>query len=121
MFIRIIAVLFGIAFIGAGIAGFLPQFTVDGLLLNIFEVDSMHNIVHIVSGVIAIMAATSFKYAKLYFEIFGIIYLFVALLGFWRNGDLFMMHMNLADNILHVVIGVIAVYLGFSAKSRPAY
>ena len=66
--IRILAVLFGIAFIFGGVAGFMPAFMTNGALFGIFEVDSMHNIVHIASGVIAIMCATSYKYSKLYFN-----------------------------------------------------
>lgn len=116
--LRIIAILFGIGFIFAGVAGFLPTFVQDGLLFGYFEVNAMHNMVHLVSGVIAIMAATRFSLAKLYFQVFGIIYTLLALVGFWRNGDLFVMHMNMADNILHIVIGVVAIYLGFSARER---
>ncbi|TAK72929.1 MAG: DUF4383 domain-containing protein [Gammaproteobacteria bacterium] len=120
MFVRSLAVLFGIGFIFAGVAGFLPQFTTDGMLFGLFATDTMHNLVHIISGVIAIMAATSFKYARLYFEVFGIIYLLVALAGFWLNGELLMMQMNFADNLLHLAIGVVAVYVGFSAKNKLA-
>jgi len=116
--LRLFAILFGIAFIFAGVAGFLPAFTIHGYLFDFFEVDTMHNIVHIVSGVLAIMASTSFKYTKLYFLIFGIIYLLVAIAGFWRHGDLFVMHVNMADNILHMSIGVVASYLGLTAIRR---
>lgn len=113
MLLRIIAILFGIAFIFVGVVGFMPSFKPNGLLFYYFEVNAMHNIVHLVSGVIAIMAATSFYYARLYFQIFGIIYGLVAILGFWRDGNLFIMHVNLADNILHVVIAIVALLLVF--------
>ena len=116
--LRIMAILFGITFIFAGVAGFLPSFTTDGLLFGYFAVDSMHNIAHIVSGVIAIMAATSPKYTRWYFQIFGIIYAVVAIVGFWRGGDLYIMTVNFADNILHTVIGVVALYLGFFVKNQ---
>ena|SRR5579863_3311796 len=120
--IRIAAVIFGIAFIFAGIAGFLPQFTTDGMLFGYFEVNAMHNVIHLISGVIAIMAATSFAYSKLYFQIFGVIYGLVAIAGFVLHGDLsfIMMQVNMADNILHAVIAIIALYLGFSAKKQLA-
>ena len=121
MVIRLIAILFGIGFIFAGVAGFLPIFTKEGLLFGIFEVDSMHNMVHLISGVIAIMAATSYRITKIYFTVFGVIYTLAALIGFWRNGDLFVMHVNTADNILHLVIGVISLYLGLYKRKIPAY
>lgn len=117
--LKFLAILFGIAFIFAGVAGFLPSFTTDGLLFGYFAVDSMHNIVHVVSGVLAIMSATSAKYTRLYFQIFGVVYTIVAVLGFWR-GELLMMQMNMADNFLHLGIGVVALFLGFSSKFKHA-
>lgn len=111
---RLLAVLFGIAFIFAGVAGFMPAFTNNGALLGIFEINSMHNIAHIVSGVIAIMAATSYKYSKLFFKIFGLLYTLLAIVGFVRSGDLYLMHVNFADNLLHLVVGIVAILLGFS-------
>jgi hypothetical protein len=116
--VRLLAVLFGIAFIFGGVAGFMPAFTTNGALLGIFQVDSMHNIIHIVSGVIAIMAATSYKSAKLYFLIFGAIYTVIAIVGFARGGDLFMMQVNTADNFLHLGIGVLSLLIGFYAAKR---
>ena len=116
--LRIMAILFGIGFIFAGVAGFLPSFTTDNLLLGYFEVDGMHNIAHITSGVLAIMAATSLKYTRWYFQLFGIIYALLGIVGFWRGGDLYFMTVNFADNILHSVIGVLALYLGFFFKSK---
>lgn len=120
--IRIIAVLFGIGFIFAGVAGFFPSFMPNGLLFGLFEVDLMHNIVHIVSGVIAIMAATSHRYSRLYFQVFGIIYAIVAILGFFLKGDLsfMMMHVNMADNFLHVGIAIVALYIGFFFRRSEA-
>lgn len=114
--LRMIAVLFGIAFIFAGVAGFLPTFTRHGMLFDTFAIDSLHNVIHLVSGVLAIMAATSYRYTRLYFQIFGILYALVAIMGFYRHGDLILMQVNTADNILHIVIAVIALYLGFATK-----
>lgn len=118
--LRTMAILFGIAFIFAGVAGFLPALTQNGLLFGVFEVDAMHNIVHLVSGVIAIMAATSYKFSKLYFQIFGIIYGIVTLVGFVNGGDLYIMHVNMADNFLHLIITIVALLLGFFTQKRIA-
>ena len=115
--LRMIVILFGIGLIFAGVAGFLPNtFMSNDLLFGFFEVNSMHNMFHIISGVLAIMAATNLKYTIWFFKIFGLIYTILAVWGFWTGGDLYMMHVNIADNILHIVLGVIALYLGFSAK-----
>jgi hypothetical protein len=115
---KLLAILFGIGFIFAGVAGFVPALTPDGALLGIFQVDTMHNIVHIASGVLAIMASTSMKWTKLYFLIFGLAYLLVGIIGFARGGDLFMMHVNFADNVLHVGIGVLSLLIWRAAKNR---
>ena len=115
--VRKLAVIFGVAFIAAGIAGFIPGLVTDGnLLLGIFEIDSMHNGVHLLSGIIALVSATQFSYARLYFQVFGVIYTIVAILGFITEGN--MMHMNMADNLLHLVIGIASLYIGF-VLSKP--
>jgi hypothetical protein len=116
--IRIMSAVFGVAFIGAGVAGYLPQFTTDGMLLGIFEVNSMHNMIHIASGVVALLAALNTRFARLYFQIFGLVYAATAVAGVLRNGDLFGMHVNMADNYLHAGISVISLYLGFLYKSE---
>lgn len=116
--LRFLAVLFGIAFIFAGVAGFLPQFNTDGLLFGYFTPSAMHNVIHIASGVIAIMAATSYHASKLFFQIFGLIYSLVAIWGFWNGGDFYIMHLNMADNILHIVIGVVALLIGFTSPKE---
>lgn len=116
--VRILAIIFGVLLIFLGVAGFLPQqFMKDGLLLGYFEANQMHNLVHLVTGVIAILCATSYRAAKWFFKIFGIIYAIFAILGFFWKGDfnMIMMHLNRADNYLHVVIAIIFLYLGFLA------
>ena len=116
MFLRMIAILFGIGFIFAGVAGFLPQFTQNGLLFTLFEVSTMHNLADLVIGVIAIMAATSYYHSRLFFQVLGLVFAVVAIAGFALQGDLgFMkMHFNMADNILNIIIAAIALYLGFA-------
>lgn len=118
--LRMIAILFGILFIFGGVAGFVPMFMKDDLLLGYFMVNQMHNLIYIVTGVLAIMAATSYRSAKLFFCLFGLLYTAIGVWGFWANGDLIIMQVNLADNILHLLVGVLAMYIGFSAKEARA-
>lgn len=113
---RLLAILFGIAFIFFGVAGFLPIFVQDGMLFGFFTATGMHNIIHIATGVIAIMAATSDRYARYYFQIVGLLYTVIAIWGFWSGGDLYIMQVQQADNILHIVIGVIALLIGFHQR-----
>ena len=110
--------LFGVVFLAIGIAGFMPNFAHNGLLFGHFEVNGMHNAVHLISGAIALFAATKASYARLYFQVFGVLYAIVAVLGFVYAGNILMMHFNLADNYLHLVIAVVALYLGFLCKRQ---
>src|SRR5688572_13696482 len=73
-FLRIMAVLFAIAFLAVGVAGFMPNFFQNGLLFGYFEVDTMHNSIHVISGLIALIAATNENYARGFFKVFGLIY-----------------------------------------------
>jgi len=116
--LRLIAILLGIVFIFAGVAGFLPTFTTNGYVFGFFQVDTVHNIVSIVSGVLAIMASTNLKYTKLYFLVIGVVYLILAIAGFWHHGDLYIMHMNMSDNILNLAIGIVTLYIGLTAVRR---
>lgn len=114
--LRVLAFLFGIAFIFAGIAGFLPQFTPEGLLFGYFEVDSFHNSIHLITGLLAILASVQ-NFSKLFFQVFGVLYAIVTIVGFWKGGDFFgIMHMNPYDNYLHLGITIVTLYFGFLFK-----
>ena len=116
---------FGVVFVLIGLLGFVPGVTIDAdngnkLLLGIFEVNTVHNLVHIASGVVALIAATSASYARLYFQVFGVVYGLVTVLGFMMSPVLGLIPVNHADNLLHVVITVAALYLGFLFKQHAA-
>jgi hypothetical protein len=106
----------GVVLILVGIAGF---FTGDMLL--VFKVDTMHNIVHLLSGVLALAAVSMGEsVARLYLIVFGIVYALVAILGFVStDGTIFgLITINAADNYLHTVIalGCLGVGLGSAKK-----
>jgi uncharacterized protein DUF4383 len=117
---------FGVVFVLIGILGFVPALNPGGLLLGIFQVNAFHSVVHIVSGIAALVAAmTGAYYAKLYFKVFGVVYALVTVLGFLTGNGLFgLIPVNMADNLLHLVIAASSLYLGFmgsaSAKAAPA-
>ena len=83
------AIVFGVALVLAGILGFVPGVTNDGMLLGIFHVNTAHNLVHLISGAVALWAGfTSTAHSRTYFRVFGIIYAVVAALGFFvRDGQ----------------------------------
>lgn len=115
------AVITGILFIAAGVLGFVPGLTADGHLLGIFRVDALHNLVHIASGIVAFFVGRASEDAsRRYFQIFGIVYGVVALLGFFYMNEplLGLMAHNTADLVLHIAITAASLYLGFVYQER---
>jgi hypothetical protein len=121
--LRTAAKVFGIVFLVIGVLGFVPGITTDDHLLGIFHVNAAHNIIHLLSGAAALWASsTSTLASRRYFQIFGIVYALVALLGmFYGDEPLlgFIAH-NGADVILHVLIAAASLWLGFGVRDKDA-
>ena len=104
----------GVIFVFIAIWGF-----VDGSKVLVFHVNTMHNLVHLASGILALICAfTSYKAAKMFSIIFGIVYGLVAILGFMDVqfiNDL--LHLNDADDFLH--IGIALLFLGAAFLPMP--
>jgi hypothetical protein len=122
MTLKRIAIVLGAIFVLVGILGFIPGVTSfmpdeeHGRLFGAFAVDTLHNLVHIATGVVAIACGMNSDTAsRTYFKVFGIIYAVVALLGFYygRAPLLGLMANNLPDAALHTVIAAVALFLGF--------
>jgi hypothetical protein len=123
--VKTAAILFGIVFLAIGALGFVPSITTPmadgsgGMLLGIFHVNTMHNIVHLASGAVALLCGMSgFAASRTYFRIFGVIYALVAVLGFMKGDGMLLglISNNMADTYLHVGIAVVSLFLGFVAK-----
>ncbi len=102
---------FGIVFIVIGILGFIQGDSV----LGIFAVDTLHNIVHLASGVLALVFASQGEAAARKFAlILGIVYALVTVLGFLVGGDklLGLITINSADNYLHLLLAVVLIVVG---------
>ena len=123
MTLKRISVIFGVVFVAVGVLGWIPALAPGGKLLGLFDVNAAHNLVHLATGVIAIVCgAASEKASRLFFQIFGVIYAVAAALGFFYGDQpLFgIVSNNRANSVLHVVRAVIALYLGFVMKSTEA-
>jgi len=114
--IRQMAFILGAVFLLIGVLGFVPSATTDGMLLGLFHVNPAHNFVHLLSGVVAVVAGLSGGSAPLwFFRVFGIIYGLVAILGFMGGSEpvLGMIANNRADVWLHALLSLVSLILGF--------
>lgn len=109
-----------IVFILVGVLGFVPGVTSGGYLLGIFEVDTLHNLIHVVSGLVfAYAAITDENTARTVFKVFGVIYAIVAVVGLVQGDTVLgLIATNTADHILHVVLAVVILYVGFGMKEK---
>ena len=108
-----IALVFSIIFIGVGILGFIPNPLVSDN--GVFEVNAMHNFVHILTGIVFFTTKSAEKTALLSLKIVGIAYAGVSILGFFTDGDflLGMIRINDPDKWLHVVLAAVILASGF--------
>jgi hypothetical protein len=118
------AVIFGIVLLVIGILGFVPNISPNGMLFWVFHVNPLHNVIHLLSGLIALwVGSVSIPGSKLFFQIFGVIYALLAVLGFgYQQASIFtLIANNMADAWLHLILGVAALYLGFGLKLSPSH
>lgn len=123
---KTLAMVFGAVFVLVGLLGFVtnPLVGMDG----IFETDMLHNVVHLLFGVILLgVAMKAPASSSKWLLILGVVYLVLAALGFAMIGEggqlLGLVAMNSADHWLHVVLGVVLVAAGVATKggrSMPA-
>lgn len=115
---KTICKILGVVFLLVGVAGFAAP-TLLGAHLT-----PPHNVVHIVSGVIALYFgfAGSLSGAKAFCLVFGIVYLALGVLGLamgtppdrmWMVGPL---HFGTADHAIHILLGVIFLAGGLFTK-----
>jgi hypothetical protein len=116
---RQFAIVFGAVYVLVGVLGFI----LPSPLLGIFGVNVLHDLVHIVVGGVWLAAAFAAPMGltpRLASQGIGVVYLLVAILGFALPTLMDqLLVINMADNFLHLVTAVLALYIGFMAP-RPA-
>jgi hypothetical protein len=120
------ALLAGIVFLVVGILGFVPGVTTHygdlsfaghgsgAKLLGIFQTSILHNIVHLLFGLVGIAMARSWEGARTFLIGGGVVYLVLFVYGLLAHGDSStnFIPVNSADNVLHVAFGVTMIALG---------
>ena len=111
-----LALLFGIAFLGAGVLGFIPGITTNlgdikfagndspAELLGLIQVSILHNIVHLLFGIAGIAMARTWESSRTYLLGSGIIYVVLVLYGILtsNDSDANFVPINRAGDLLHV-------------------
>ena len=119
-------------FLIVGILGFVPGITTaydtmtfaghdsDAKLLGIFEVSVLHNIVHLLFGVVGLLLARTWSGARGFLIGGGLVYLVLWLYGLLidRQSSANFVPVNNADNWLHLALGLGMVVLGFALSGR---
>ena len=127
------ALVVGIVFLLVGVLGFIPGITSnydqlefasadsDALLLGLFQVSILHNIVHLLFGVLGVVMARSVSGARTYLVFGGIVYLVLFLYGLLvgQNSAANFVPVNTADDILHLLLGIGMITLGVVLTRRP--
>lgn len=118
------AFIFGGLFVVLGVLGFIPSFSSQERLLGILEVNRLQNVLHILTGALGIIVGvSSLYYAKMYFKVFGAAFLIIAVLGFVTGDGLGggMLPVNMADDLLCVIIAAVALFVGFIMKEPAGF
>src|SRR3989338_9910458 len=105
----------GVILLIVGVLCFIPNPIVGSG--GVLETDFVHNLVHIVLGVLLFVWPNSTG-----LKVVGAIYLLVAILGFVMGGDkvLGFLTVNSADNWLHLVLGVVLLGAGLMGKGESS-
>jgi hypothetical protein len=124
---RLVGGIFGAVYLLVGIAGFVVSSGADfagseGGMLLLFEVNPLHNIVHLLIGAVLLGAATSsVRAAKAANTGVGAVYLLVGLLGLFLVGSSAnILALNGADNVLHVGSAVLLLGAGLAGDRTTA-
>ena len=118
---RLYAKIVGVVVLLVGIVGLIAGDPEDGLL-GLFNIDIVEDIVHLVTG--GLLAYVGFagsnSAVKAVVTALGVVYLVVGVLGF-VNPELFGLiphEYNLADNILHLALGALALLAALGNASK---
>ena len=123
---RSVARLFGVVLVLVGVLGFLFPSSfgmASTMFVGTFEVNVVHNLVHVLVGVWGLAAARTPAGATAFCKQAGVLFLLLAVLGFIPATV--RMLANLVpiggnDAYLHLVLAVILLYFGYVGTSRQA-
>ena len=112
-----------------GLIGFAADSAFDtgqgidgGKLLGLFEVNGIHNLVHMASGLLLLAVAPKRATARYGVIAFGLVYGLVTLIGLIDGQDVLgLIPVNPADNVLHIALTATALLAGFLSSDDDAH
>ncbi|WP_026931331.1 DUF4383 domain-containing protein [Glycomyces tenuis] len=133
--VQLVTMVVSAVFLLVGVLGFIPGVTTDydsmsfaghessAMLLGLFQVSVLHNIVHLLFGVVGFAMARSAGGARAFLIGGGLVYLVLWIYGLVVDHDSTanFVPLNTADNWLHLILAVGMILLGVvlgGARSR---
>ena len=123
---RLVGAIFGIVYLLVGLAGFFVTTDVAfvataGKPLVVFDVNPLHNIVHLLVGAALLVGSRTVRSAKAVNSTVGGVYLLVGIVGLFLVGSSAnILALNGADNVLHFASAILLLGVGLSADRSPA-
>jgi uncharacterized protein DUF4383 len=126
------ALIFGTVYALIGVLGFVPGAlqpppagvpplsvgTAYGYLLGVFPVNATHDIIHIVVGVLGILAANRLGTARVYCRVMAVVFALLTVMGLVPGTDTTfgLAPMFGADVLLHALTTLATAYFGWFAR-----
>ncbi|HEU5128388.1 MAG TPA: DUF4383 domain-containing protein [Glycomyces sp.] len=130
--VQLVTMIISAVFLLVGVLGFIPGITTDydtmqfaghestAMLFGVFQVSILHNIVHLLFGVVGFALARSAAGARAYLIGGGLIYLVLWIYGLvvGHGSDANFVPLNNADNWLHLGLAAGMILLGLLLGGR---
>jgi hypothetical protein len=108
--VQAVALVFGAIYLVVGVLGFFNH-----VLLGIFQVNVLHNLVHVLIGIGGLAAVSSVANSKTFCQIAGVILVLLGLIGLGIANPFGLLYLGGGDIALHLVTGAVLAYFGFVA------
>ena len=134
MDVRRFALFAGVQFVIFGLLGFIPGITQPppagapplamdsgyGMLLGLLPVNVLHNLFHVASGILGVLAWRSFSGARLFARGLAVVYGLLTVMGLipGLNTTFGLIPIYGVDVAYHAILAVAAAYFGFVASTR---
>jgi hypothetical protein len=132
--VRTAATVVAAVFLLVGVLGFIPGITThfgdmtfaghhsEAKLLGVFQVSVLHNIVHLLFGLVGLAMARTAPQARLYLIGGGAVYLVLWIYGLavGQDSSANFVPLNTADDWLHLFLGLGMIALGLLTTRRAA-